>query len=582
MLDRILDFFRRKRLQNTIFTIALVCAWGGVFYSFVTVPYTGDIQVFMAGENQVKYQNSTGLMALFEAWDMKGIVNRLIIYTVYRITLLFVEYGSIYQFMVVSKAIYGFFAVAIIMISSLLLPEENNKKIQFGIVSYFAVFATFTASHMQAEMSTVLLSLLVYSLLLKESKSRAILAGIFGSLFFFTKSILLLLFFSVLACVYLSKKKSDISNTLTTIVSFAISELVLFVGMYFVYPKDIIEMKNAAEFQSTALSTGSNIPLLTIIGNFVNQYVQSWVAIPFLALGMFCSIILLSDYIRDRDIAKTIALTVAWIMPIDIIVISNCYFIYHYFLLVLPCIVTVFLYLKRQGEINIYGYMLAGVLALAGVVVCWILKDGIKQVSFLNYSTVLLVLIHLAVFSVFICAKSSGTKLCAIFEVLALTVSIFFYANYSSFISPKSRNMIFMTKASAEMMSHFPEDFDDEPVLLLDSGTVTFYNDAKSYSEYFYNLPLQRWSEGKEWEVQKSEYEKIMAYDGKYIVYTSWFGVDKYPEFKEKLDTEYVRLEKSGYYAYSANWDVFQLDTPPDANAVLDSEGRCIYIRKDR
>ena len=52
----------------------------------------------------------------------------------------------------------------------------------------------------------------------------------------------------------------------------------------------------------------------------------------------------------------------------------------------------------------------------------------------------------------------------------------------------------------------FPEDFGDEPVLFLDAGATPFYVDAPSYSRYFFNLPMQRWQPGLDWEIQKSEF----------------------------------------------------------------------------
>lgn len=176
--NKIQKFCKVKSNKNTlVFRVLLLISAGIGFYSFAVTPYTGDIQVFMAGVNQVKYQNSSGLQALFEAWDMKGIINRLIFYIVYRCTLIFVEYGNIYKFMVVSKAIYGIFAIIIIGVSAWLLPAKKSDKIKFGFISYFSVFATFTASQLQAEMSVVILGILVFSLLLGESSKRLIVGG---------------------------------------------------------------------------------------------------------------------------------------------------------------------------------------------------------------------------------------------------------------------------------------------------------------------------------------------------------------------------------------------------------------------
>lgn len=573
--------FEKRQKGVSIFCIVLMFGAAGIFYSFMTTPYTGDIQVFMAGVNQVKYQSSSGLLALFAAWDMKGIINRLIFYIVYRCTLIFVEYGNIYTFMVVSKAIYGIFALMTIIVSAWLLPSEKVDRIRFGFIAYFAVFATFTASHMQAEMSVVILGILVFSLLMGESSKRMMLGGAIGSLFLFTKSILVLMFFSVLACVVLVKKQIGIKKISIAFLSFCTFEFLLIIFIYLIYPQELVEMKNAAEFQTTLLSNGSNVPFFDIMSSFINSYFQICVAIPFLTLGLICTIFLLARYLREKETIKIFSIVIAWILPIDIIVISNCYFIYHYFVLVFPCVITIYLYLIYEDISNVIVYYGAGIFAGLGTIACWILKDGTTQVSFINYSTVLVVILHLIVLALLIISGQVDKKVLSIFEFLTLTVAAFFYVNYSSFIAPKSRNMIAMTKSSAKMMKNFPDDFGSEPVLLLDSGTVTFYNDARSYSEYFYNLPMARWKPGKEWDVQRREYDKLMDYNGKYIVYMSWFGLEKYPELQNKIETEYTRLDDSGYWVYSANWNMFQLDTVPDIDSIKSSDSAYILVRSD-
>ena len=127
----------------------------------------------------------------------------------------------------------------------------------------------------------------------------------------------------------------------------------------------------------------------------------------------------------------------------------------------------------------------------------------------------------------------------------------------------------------------FPEDFGDEPVLFMDSGMAPFYVDAPSYSRYFFDLPLQRWSEGKDWEIQKEEYDHLMDYQGKYIVYDGWIRLDKYPRLKEKIDTEYIVLENSGLWFHAPDWDVFKLLRLPDKKEINGSMSTCIMVRKE-
>ena len=126
----------------------------------------------------------------------------------------------------------------------------------------------------------------------------------------------------------------------------------------------------------------------------------------------------------------------------------------------------------------------------------------------------------------------------------------------------------------------FPEDFGDEPVLFLDGGTVPFYVDAPSYSRYFFCLPLQRWKEGADWELQKQKYERLMLYEGKYIVYSNWFGLAKYPDLLEKIETEYERIPDSGIWTFSPDWSFFKLDGQTDIETLRAGDDNYILIRK--
>lgn len=127
----------------------------------------------------------------------------------------------------------------------------------------------------------------------------------------------------------------------------------------------------------------------------------------------------------------------------------------------------------------------------------------------------------------------------------------------------------------------FPEDFCEKPVLFLDGGAAPFYIDAQSYSKYFFNLPLQRWQEGKKWEIQEQEYELVMNYTGKYILYSNWIGIEKYPELKQKIDNEYEKIPYSGLFVYSPEWNVFVLNALPGIEEIKNSNDIYLMIRKN-
>lgn len=111
--------------------------------------------------------------------------------------------------------------------------------------------------------------------------------------------------------------------------------------------------------------------------------------------------------------------------------------------------------------------------------------------------------------------------------------------------------------------------------LVADAVVGAFYMGAPSYSRYFFNLPMQRFKVGDTWVCQQEQYALLMQYTGKYIVYSDWFGIEKYPQLQQKLETEYERIDGKDLLLYTPSWDVFSLT---DVQAI--KPGAYILIRK--
>ena len=131
------------------------------------------------------------------------------------------------------------------------------------------------------------------------------------------------------------------------------SQLLLIVMVKMVYPQEFKDMSAAAEYQSTLFSAGSAKSLVSVLDNFTNMFNQSVIAIPFLLVAALCFIIVLIKFVKTQQWIKVSAFILCWLIPLDIIIVSNTYFIYHYFLLVFPGIISVFAFLEYiNTEIN--------------------------------------------------------------------------------------------------------------------------------------------------------------------------------------------------------------------------------------
>lgn len=362
--------------------------------------------------------------------------------------------------------------------------------------------------------------------------------------------------------------------------SFVITELVLITFVKFYYPQEFKDMSAAADFQTTLLSKDYSVGFQSMINSLQNGFTQAVVGMPFLLVGVCITVAVGIWYIRKRDWKHLAVITMMWVLVLDMIIVSNRYFLYHYYLLTLPCFICTLLFLKHT-KLALEIICISGIVALCTVAVCWELKDGLQQTPLINYSTVLLVTHHLIFFVIAACLLQQCPAIKSISLFLCMTVCIFFYMNYSSFLAPKFWNERQLLKWSEETCADlFPDDFRDDPVLFLDAGAVPFYVDAPSYSRYFFNLPLQRWKEGDDWELQREEYEKLMQYDGKYIVYTGWFGLEKYPELQAKIAAEYEKIPNSGIYTYSPDWNFFRLSERSELSVIRGNDNAYILKRK--
>ena len=176
---------KKAKIFNSTFKILFLLFLFIVLYSFITTPYTGDIKVFMAAANQVKYQPHSGIVGIFEAWELKGIANRILMYFIYSITNKFVVYGDIVSFQIVSKIVYALLTILLLSISTILLPSAKREKVAFFLIGFLAIFATFTAVQMQAEMSCIILCILIFACILHRTKYSLSAAGVLGSTLFF-------------------------------------------------------------------------------------------------------------------------------------------------------------------------------------------------------------------------------------------------------------------------------------------------------------------------------------------------------------------------------------------------------------
>lgn len=555
----------------------------GVLYSFVTTPYSQDVKVFFAAANQVKYQPSQGLDAIQSSWEIKGFGNRILFYLLYRAGDAAAGFTNKIAFERTALLFYSAFALVIMAVSAYLVPFEKKNKLLFFFLMFFAVFTGSIAMIMQTEMTCILLCFLMFALFMHGEKWSVILAGIVGSLVFFIKSICLLM----IPAVYIStlffkdKLKDPEKNYRLSVLSFVIAEVLLLMFVVFRYPGELVSMKESAIFEKTMLSENSDIGMITILEKLFAEGNHSLIGVPVLLAGMIAAVVFLCRKNEIQQKKLLIPFILMWLFPLDIILISNTYYQYQFFLLTYPAIITIAVLIRNESPEQYAMPFLSGlVMAMLLTAACWKMRDGLHQPGLFNYSTLFMAQVHLLILLLFYYKGGRPAMLKTGILTLTFAAGIFMWMNYTSAVSPFYRNINRLEAASVKINNRiYPEDFGDEPVLFLDRGIAAFTFDARSESPYFYNLPLTRWKAGYDWENQKKEYQRMLEYTGKYIVLDdSYISFSKYPELEKKLKNEYTKL-KDNAFIYRPRWDYFTLYKIP--SSPYQDENTCIWVRNE-
>lgn len=486
-------------MKSRLFKVPIIIVGIIVSISFLTIHLTGDFHLFWAYGRLVSSSSLKGINALIEPWEVKGLLYRTIEYVEYVFTSSITNNDNltwhvVYKFL--GFALLSILSFAIVKTVPQRFKEGSSTASLFFIVIIGLLTVHFT-THLQAEMYGVAFLLLSLSIFLNGGLISGIVAAVIYSLTFYLKSPIPLLGGSLFFAVVLLEKKS-FKKTIVSFVPFAITT-VLFLGgtlllikMY--YPQEIIDMWDASYYQHTMFHE-RNItqPLL----NFIRGAGAHLFYSPIFALGVVTTLWLFVVMIKEHCFLLATSIVSIWLFPVAYIILSNTYFIYHYYLLTFPAIISnICFYIRFKTHINSYRIVL-----LAGFAF---------------------------VFIYFVLILSS----------VAPTV---LYSN--------DRYMC-MLQSNREKGYPIGSKLGEGPVLFLDDGTGAFMFPNQSYLRYFYPNPLQRIGEGDEFrnsETYKTVKNRVMNYDGEYITVVDWFYKNGNEDIKEKIEKEYNLIETISY-----------------------------------
>lgn len=473
------------------------------FVTFVLLPLTADLRVFMASAHLASYKGVNLFYDAYNTWELKGVLNRVLMYMIHDIATLFSDFGT-FKFERCVKFIYSIIILFFCLSSVLLVcPRISRLQKLIAVLSLATFFlANVTNVELQAEMSSLLFLSLGFALYINAEKGdrhetfKLLMAGSCIGITFFFKSATLIMSVSFVAAAYLWDVRHGVKPTLRKLVLlFAGSVTMLVIGfasILLINPDEMQDILYASMFQSTLLS-GGEIHILGICHSFCYGFVTiSLVRIPFLLIGVAALVFNIIASLKNGSYVSASMHIILWAMPALFIIISNRYFGYHYFTFVFPSIIEASMFAES---------------------VCVTPMRRTKTLT-----------------------MTVTTALAAV--LYAGTISVF---------SPITQSYITLTEEVYRQNAKYTAMRFDEPVLYLDDGIGAYVLGAASYLKYFYPLPIQRITENSEYkdaECRLESLRRIDQYKGKYVVtYNEWiFGNGKNEELKEKILREYDKI----------------------------------------
>lgn len=507
----------------------LYTVWCIVMIMFFTIHLTGDFQCFISWARQTHNSSSTGIASLSETWELKGLFLRSIFLLLYNLSALFFNDVTL-EFQYVFK-LFGLLFLNIIIAAAVYffpkryIPDNFSKK-QIFCICGILLFSVHFASHLQAEFIAVPILLFATSLYLNDSLYLKIVAGILVGLTFFLKSPIPIMGGSLMA-ISMMLKKSSFKDELLSILPLGIGMVVFIFGgivfLHHVSPQEIKDMIDASVFQHTLLS--SPISFKSLIINFIrftyfyslNYWYNPLVITPILAIVIS---------LAKREYRIFVLLSLALFFPMAYVVLSNCYFVYHYYLFAYISIIA-FCYLLSVNSYSTISGLRLFVLVLITSIIAFLVNPIIYKVEISGKLLVCIIILSTLL------SAHRMMRHYSMYIIFCMT-TFSYWINSSSLSASNIRAVCEYEKLLKEN-PNYGHKLGKDPILYLDSGGASFYLTNKSYLRYTYPLPIQRTDETCSNFVENDTYKVTRNNISQY----------KY---------DYLLLDKKWFFSYRHDW----------------------------
>ncbi|MBP3256158.1 MAG: hypothetical protein J6M60_06725 [Clostridia bacterium] len=331
--------------KNIAFT-AIAILYIGLFIYYIFRPINFDVRLYLGAAYQADLIGSFPTN-LFDAWEHKLILNRLLFYAIHKIACIFVLPENITIYEIIVKTIYGIFAVGIIALFTRQTKDffgkyKISQLIVFSSLYLIVVFSN-NMYEMQTEMTGLLLLLIPIMFVLKEKSIYKILAGFFISLLFFLKGVTIAYAIIILAIMLLEKQ--SMKSILMTIISSFVFLSVEILGICIFRPEEITEFYLSSQYMQ---QSWQKVGMLSyIISNYINS--------TFMIIGTISLIFNVKNNIKNKNI-KLLAIELMCYATLFLGVFVQKMIITYQLALMIPAFLVsfyIFIYNIKQKNIKI-------------------------------------------------------------------------------------------------------------------------------------------------------------------------------------------------------------------------------------
>jgi|TARA_B110000046_G_scaffold185868_1_gene230005 hypothetical protein len=456
--------------------------------SYLLAPLTGDVIVSIGASVQADYLEGNWFQKIYNSWNLRGIGYKFVIFFLYKISQVFqYPWQDNSQFQFVFKFIYMLFMGTILFCSyKILKPVYNADSIlkKYSLATLLVILCGAYNVIGEPEEIAFVLSCLMISFGLSHNKWLNSLTGLFLVILFSLKAVTIV-FASAPTLIFillLGKQKLK-----TIAISYAGFTL-LGVGVYFQFlGKELNDLYEATKYQTSftltkAVYYNAKGTLQNLIA-YQPMVLFSLILFPFIKYSK----------IDKKEVA---AVVLVFITMLLVMTLQGRFFNYH-FIVLYP--IAVWTWYQIVMKNNHYFKKLSFKWLLVFPIGCyfffsWVYNDKLPANG-----------------------PTSNNQL-YIKQNFEVRDSI--YSAVSSTISDPTSNVLYLT-----------------------DGAANYFMPNPSHLRHFYPLPLQRIvinNQLPQLKAHQNDLNSILTYQGDFVLVNhAWFKLSFYPNFIEKLETEY-------------------------------------------